>query len=156
MKEPAMKFAMLAALFAPALLIGAERDLSQPINTVCPVDGMMVDQHRDPIVVSDTTGGGTELVPIGTCVHETCADAVRSHPEDYLQAARDNRVARVRHDDAALRERDRGDLPGTVGTEPNPGKAAETHRRDTLSNDRPNAIDLTGQGDRGTENAERR
>src|SRR3954465_284845 len=92
-------FAMIAALLAPALLMGAEHDLSKPINTVCPVDGMVVDQQRDPIVVSASTGGRTELVPVGVCAHPTCADAVRSHPEDYLQAAREDRVARVRHAD---------------------------------------------------------
>jgi hypothetical protein len=147
---------VLAALFAPALLISAEQDLAKPINTICPVDGMAIDQQRDPIVVSDTTGGRTELVPVGVCVHQTCADAVRTHPEDYLQAARQDRIARVRNDDAALRERRLDDQPGTVSTEVNPGKAAETHRRGLLDNERPNAIDLAGQADRDAEGGERR
>jgi hypothetical protein len=151
------QLAMLAALFAPALLIGADHDLSKPINTICPVDGMVVDQQRDPIVVSDTTGGRTELVPVGVCTHETCAEAVRTHPEDYLQAAREDRVARVRRaDGTAEREAGWHDQPLHVTTEPNPGKSAEPDQRDPLLNQRPNAITLTGQSDQDLERGERR
>jgi hypothetical protein len=147
--------ALLAALFAPALLIGADHDLSTPVNTICPVDGMMVDQHRDPIVISDTTGGRTELVPVGVCVHDTCAEALRAHPEDYLQAARENRIAKVRHDDGTA-ARGWSDQPVHVTTEPNPGKAAEPDQRDSLHNQRPNAVTLTGQADQDREGGERR
>ncbi len=95
-----MRYSLLALLaaavaaLAPAASLSAQ-DLSSPINTICPVDGMLVDQQVAPVVISDTTGKRTELVPVGVCSHESCAEAVKSHPDWYLEASRANRIAKV-------------------------------------------------------------
>jgi hypothetical protein len=86
--------AFLLAALAPTLALAAQ-DLSTPINTICPVDGMVVDRQLDPIVISDTTGKRTELVPVGVCSHQSCAEAVTAHPEWYLEASRANRIAKT-------------------------------------------------------------
>lgn len=143
-----MKKSLLLGLVAtPVLAFAADRDLTVPINTICPVDGMVVDAVRAPIVVSDSTGRHTDLVPIGVCTHAWCAEKVRSDPAAYLDAARRDRIAKID-------EPTRGSSAGSVGdgdadggrtmvmTDPtNAGKPADSAER-PLMNDRPNALNL--------------
>jgi len=136
-------YAWLLLVLAPAMAVAA--DLGQPINTICPVDGMMVDTTRDPIVVSDSTGRNTELVALGVCSHDTCAEAVRRDPEAYLDAARRDGIARIddrgRGRDTAWDDVDQSPVTTDATSR---GKPADPDDRPLL-NDRPNALGLKHQ-----------
>ncbi|MBA3845812.1 MAG: hypothetical protein H0X45_04085 [Planctomycetes bacterium] len=133
--------AWLALVMAPAFAVAA--DLTEPINTICPVDGMVVDAKSDPIVVSDSSGRQSELVPLGVCAHATCAQKVRSDPQAYLDAARRDKVAELDGGHEANRETawDDGDRAVVTTDASSRGKAADPAERD-LMNDRPNALNL--------------
>ncbi len=144
------KLIVMLLVATPVLAFAADRDLTRPINTICPVDGMVVDASRAPIVVSDSTGRQADLVPLGVCTQASCADKVRNDPATYLEAARRDRIASTRETSSggtssgAMHDgHDGSDEQRTMVTtdRTSPGKAAHPGERSSM-NDRPNALKL--------------